>query len=200
MNATPEGKLSEADPILAGIIAVIPRPEIKSTKDVFFDLMSCILEQQIHYRSTKRIFQNMLQRADLTTLNIDNFPVFEERALGSIRLAASKFETLEQTLTFFSKNKVDWHALSNSEVGEKLSTIKGIGQWTIDMILLYTLERPNVFPADDFHVKELMTRLYGLDPKSKLKAQMLEVTHRWGEHKSLAVKYLLDWKKYQKSL
>lgn len=200
MNATPEGKLSEADPILAGIIAVIPRPEIKSTKDVFFDLMSCILEQQIHYRSTKRIFQNMLQRADLTTLNIDNFPVFEERALGSVRLAASKFETLEQTLTFFSKNKVDWHALSDSEVGEKLSTIKGIGQWTIDMILLYTLERPNVFPADDFHVKELMTRLYGLDPKSKLKAQMLEVAHRWGEHKSLAVKYLLDWKKYQKSL
>jgi DNA-3-methyladenine glycosylase II len=43
------------------------------------------------------------------------------------------------------------------------------------MILLYTLKRPNVLPSDDFHVKKIMIKLYGLDPNVKLKAQMLEV-------------------------
>jgi len=45
------------DPMLEKIIDTIPAPNIESTNDVFFDLMSCVLEQQIHYRSTKRIFQ-----------------------------------------------------------------------------------------------------------------------------------------------
>jgi DNA-3-methyladenine glycosylase II len=63
------------------------------------------------------------------------------------------------------------------------------------MILLYTLERPDVFPYDDFHVKEIMVRLYRLDPNSRLKAQMLEVASAWGGQRSLAVRYLLAYKK-----
>ncbi len=64
------------------------------------------------------------------------------------------------------------------------------------MILLYTLNRPNVFPYDDFHLKNIMVKLYKLDEKSRLKAQMLDVASAWGEHKSLAVLYLLTYKKF----
>jgi len=49
----------KGDPVLKKIIETIPAPNIKSTNDVFFDLMSCVLEQQIHYRSTKRMFQTI---------------------------------------------------------------------------------------------------------------------------------------------
>ena len=62
------------------------------------------------------------------------------------------------------------------------------------MILLYTLERTSVFPVDDFHLKEIMVSLYQLNPKSKLKSQMLDVAEPWGNHKSIAIKYLLAWK------
>ncbi|MEO1653926.1 MAG: DNA-3-methyladenine glycosylase 2 family protein, partial [Bacteroidota bacterium] len=72
--------------------------------------------------------------------------------------------------------------------------IKGIGVWTVDMILLFTLKRPNIFPADDYHLKQLMTSLYQLDPKSRLKAQMRAVAEKWSPYQSLAVLYLLDWK------
>lgn len=198
MNQNPILFLSEADPILGKIIDTIPPPKIESTNDVFFDLMSCILEQQIHYRSTKHIFKKMLERAELTTLHLDNFHILEEKAFGTVNLAVTKFETIERTLAFFSENKIEWQTQSDAEVFEKLSSIKGIGKWTIDMILLYTLERPNVFPYDDFHVKEIMVKRYGLNPNAKLKVQMLDISETWGEHKSLAIKYLLAWKEFNK--
>jgi DNA-3-methyladenine glycosylase II len=193
-----EKYLSNADAQLKGIIEVIPKPEIISTNDVFNDLMSCILEQQIHYRSTKKIFQKMLQTAHIERLTIDNFPEFEKTAFANSKLAIGKFETVERIIDFFSANKINWALLSDDEVIEKLSSIKGIGKWTIDMILLYTLKRPDVFPCDDFHLKEIMVKLYGLNPNVKLKAQMLDVAEAWGEHKSLAVKYLLAWKEFNK--
>jgi DNA-3-methyladenine glycosylase II len=82
METGPKAMLAQADPILAKIIATIPEPRTESTKDVFFDLMSCVLEQQIHYRSTKKIFQKMLEKASLKTLTLDNFTDFEKAAFA----------------------------------------------------------------------------------------------------------------------
>jgi DNA-3-methyladenine glycosylase II len=191
-------QLQNADDVLKNIIGIVPEPAIETTNDVFHDLMSCILEQQIHYRSTKRIFQKMLQTANIERLTLDNFAEFEKTAFANSKLAIGKFETVERIVDFFTVNKINWTLLNDVEVIEKLSSIKGIGKWTIDMILLYTLERPDVFPYDDFHLKEIMVKLYGLNPNVKLKAQMLEIAETWDGHKSLAVKYLLAWKEFNK--
>jgi DNA-3-methyladenine glycosylase II len=197
-----QGKLflSAADEKLAHIISLIPEPLVESTGDVFFDLMSCILEQQIHYRSTKKIFAKMLQRAEIERLTLQNFPEFELKALADAKLSLSKYETIVAVLDFFTQNQLQWDTLSDDTIRQQLSSIKGIGKWTIDMILLYTLNRPDVFPYDDFHLKQVMTRVYGLDPSSKLKAQMLEIASLWGNHRSLAVKYLLSWKEQQNKI
>lgn len=192
--------LATSDSVLANIIATIPTPEIHSTNDVFHDLMSCIIEQQIHYRSTKKIFQKMLQKASLDTLSLESFAQFEEIAFENANFSMNKYETIVRTIAYFQTNKINWQELSDDEIIEKLSSIKGIGKWTIDMILLYTLQRPNVFPYDDFHLKEIMVRLYGLNPNVKLKKQMLDISNTWHEHKSLAVKYLLSWKAFNKQI
>jgi DNA-3-methyladenine glycosylase II len=189
-------QLSTNDAVLKNIIQTIPMPVVESTCDVFHDLMSCILEQQIHYRSSKKIFAKMLEKAALSHLTLDNFAVLEEKALPFVKLSASKYETLAQTLDFFSSHKTDWQQLSDAEVRSQLSTIKGIGPWTMDMILLYTLQRPNIFPFDDFHLKAIMVKMYGLNPNVQLKKQMLEVAAQWQPHQSLAVQYLLAWKEF----
>lgn len=192
--------LIDADEKLAHIISLLPEPSIESTRDVFFDLMSCVLEQQIHCRSTKKIFAKMLQRADIEVLTVQNFPAFEAKALADTKLSLSKYETVLAVLAFFTENKLQWDTLGDETIHQYLSSIKGIGKWTIDMILLYTLNRPNVFPHDDFHLKQIMTRLYGLDPSNKLKTQMLEVASTWDPYRSLAVKYLLSWKAHQNKI
>jgi DNA-3-methyladenine glycosylase II len=189
-----EKMLAKNDPILEKIILQIPKPEVESTNDVFHDLMSCIIEQQIHYRSTKRIFAKALERASIDHLTIDNFHLIEKHSLSQIKLALGKYETMMSFIEYWSISTLDFNQLSDEEVIKELSSIKGIGKWTIDMILLYTLERPNVFPYDDFHLKQIMVFLYGLNEKVKLKAQMLAIAEKWGNQKSIAVLYLLAYK------
>jgi DNA-3-methyladenine glycosylase II len=187
------------DKILEKIITQIETPSINSTNDVFHDLMSCIIEQQIHYRSTKRIFVKALERAGIEHLSLENFHLIEKYSLPQINLSMGKYETLMTFIDYWGNNTLDFNELTDEEVKIELSGIKGIGKWTIDMILLYTLKRPNIFPADDFHLKLIMTSLYNLNPEVKLKTQMLEIAENWGDQKSLAVLYLLSWKKFKKS-
>lgn len=187
--------LSKKDEILCSIIGQLDWPHIDSTQNVFHDLMSCIVEQQIHYRSTKRIFYKRMEEAGLDILTLDNFPTFEKKGLSNLKLSAKKYETLEWVIDFFSNNVIDWLNKSDGEVRQILGDIKGIGPWTIDMILLYTLERPDIFPADDYHLKKIMVTKYGLEEKSKLKAQMREVAASWSPYRSYGVRYLLACKK-----
>jgi DNA-3-methyladenine glycosylase II len=187
--------VNEKDPVLNAIKQQVELPAFNSTKDIFHDLMSCIIEQQIHYRSTKRIFAKSLERAGIEHLSLDNFHLVEKHALPQIKLAMGKYETLQAFVAYWSCNNLDFFTLSDEEVSKELSSIKGIGKWTIDMILLYTLQRRNVFPYDDFHLKQVMVTLYQLDPKARLKAQMLQIADKWGEKKSEAVLYLLEAKK-----
>lgn len=200
MKIENEKLLSNTDPILEKIILQVAKPYFVSTNDVFHDLMSCIIEQQIHYRSTKRIFAKALERAGIEHLSLDNFHLIEKHSLPQIKLAMGKYETIMSFIDYWSNNILDFNQLTDEEIISKLSSIKGIGKWTIDMILLYTLQRPNVFPCDDFHIKQVMISLYNLNPKVKLKAQMVEISEKWGNQKSLAVLYLLAWKQHNKSL
>ena len=190
--------LHRCDPVLARIIDTLPDPVLSSTGDVFFDLMSCVLEQQIHYRSTKRTFQKLLAQAELTTLNPDNFARFDHRALAHHKLSMTKQATITHILTTWEGGPPDWALLSDTDVRRYLSAIPGIGQWTIDMILLYTLQRPNVFPVDDFHLRQVMTFLYGLNPARRLTHQMRAIAEHWAGKSSLAVRYLLAWKESRK--
>ena len=186
------------DPVLQKLILDLSKPEFNSTNSVFHDLMSCIIEQQIHYRSTKKIFQRMLDNSKIDLLDLDNFSHFEEKSISKLKLSMGKLETIGRVIDFWNKNKIDWLLLNDAEIRMKLKEIKGIGDWSIDMILLYTLNRPSIFPVDDFHLKQIMVSLYNLNPTVKLKSQMLEIATQWGNEKSLATLYLLEYKKQMK--
>lgn len=190
--------LSAADPILKQILQEIDAVEIASTKNLFHDLMSCIIEQQIHYRSNKKTFQKLLDKAGITMLESANFHVLEEKSLCDIKLSMSKYETINSILEYWENEETDWEHLSNEEIKDQLSSIKGIGQWTIDMLLIYTYNRPDVFSFDDYHIKKIMTDLYDLNPKSRLKEQMKEIAAAWSPFQAVAFKTFVAWKKQQK--
>lgn len=191
-------QLSQKDAVLTDIMAQIPWPEIESTHNVFNDLMSCLIEQQIHYRSSKKTFQKIMQTASLDQLRVQNFSQLEESGLQQVKLSMQKYKAILSALDFFKENEIAWADKTDKEVREILGQIKGVGSWTIDMILLYTLERENIFPADDYHLRLIMTKLYTLDPQARLKAQQKAVAEHWVPYKSFAVKYLLAYKDHLK--
>lgn len=200
MNLANEKILAKTDQVLEKIILQVPRPIIGSKKNVFHDLVSCIIEQQIHYRSTKKMFEKALALAGIEQLTIENFHLLEKHSLSHLKLAMGKYEAIHRFVEYWGSNNLDFLQLTEEQIISELSSLKGISKWTIDMILLYTLERTNIFPNDDFHLKKIMVSLYGLNPNTKLKSQMIEISEKWENQKSLAVLYLLALKQYNKSL
>jgi len=188
--------LSAKDKTLQRVIAEVEWPAVVSTHNVFHDLLSCIIEQQIHYRSTKKTFARLLAKTSLEELTPDNFEQLEE-ALSDLKLSMKKYETLEGILGFFAPHSPNWPQLTDAEIREALGSISGVGPWTVDMILLYTLERPNVFPAQDYHLRLVMEQLYGIGPK-RITSEMKAVATEWSPYQSFGVKYLLAWKKTNK--
>ena len=180
--------------VVEEILAAAGRQTVASTGNVFHDLMSCVIEQQIHYRSTKKTFEKLLSFTSITELDLGNYHEFEKLALPRVRLSENKYNTIAAVLDFWKKNDVNWHELTDDEVRERLCTIKGVGHWTVDMILLYTLQRPDVFPADDHHLKQIMSSIYGFDPEKGLRANMLDAAESWRPHRSQTVLALL-WAK-----
>ncbi|MEO0468914.1 MAG: hypothetical protein AAF206_04775 [Bacteroidota bacterium] len=187
--------LIKTDEIMAGIIEQIDLPEIKRTDNVFHDLMSCIIEQQIHYRSTKKTFAKLMAEAGLEELTLGNFEVLEEKALGKIKLSEKKFETIAHILDFFQSEEPDWQSMTDAEVKKALSGIKGVGPWTQEMILLYSLNRPDIFPAGDYHLKKVMQDVYEIDSSQPLAREMKRVAVMWEPYRSFGVRYLLEWKR-----
>ncbi len=199
MSPSIQTHLSTQDTVLKEIIAQVDLATIESTRNVFHDLMSCIIEQQIHYRSAKKMFEKMLQKASLEMLTVANFETFEEKAFQNVKLSTRKYETIERILAFFQEKQANFLEMEDEAVREHLSAIKGVGTWTIDMILLYTLERANIFPADDYHLKKIMRQSYRLDDSKPLKSQMRTIAEKWAPFKSFGVKYLLAWKDFNQS-
>ncbi|MEL7363422.1 MAG: hypothetical protein AAFN13_15205 [Bacteroidota bacterium] len=190
-----------SDPVLARLEQTVPLPPHESTGEVFHDLVSCLVEQQIHYRSTKHVFQRALERAGLDRVTPATFDTFESEGLADILLSRQKREALASTAAFFQEHPdIEWAALSDGDVRATLNQFRGVGIWTIDMVLLFTLERPDVFPVDDYHLKQIMGALYGIEPGKGQKRRMKDVAEAWRPERSRAVRLLLAWKEWQREL
>ncbi len=191
--------LASRDEVLKSIIDQLEYLPVPSTGHLFHDLMSCVIEQQIHYRSTKKLFEKLLTTAKITLLTPENFHRFEEKALPNVKLSARKYETINEVLHFFNENpRTDWLQKEEKEIRKMIGGIKGVGIWTVEMLLLYTFQHPNVFPADDYHLKMMMEKLYPLDTSTSKKAQLKAIAKHWEPYRSYGVKYLLAWKKAQR--
>lgn len=183
-------EILDIDPVLKKVVFNNTSPDIWSTKNVFHDLMSCIIEQQIHYRSTKNTFQRLLDNAGIELLDLKNFDQFEEKSLQFHKMSQSKHEAIYNAFIYFDSENNDWFKMSDGQVRESLNKIKGIGPKVIDMILLYTLQREDIFLAGDFHLEPILAKLYNIR-KPRMTAQTIEISKTWQPYRSMAVKYLL---------
>ena len=184
------------DPVLDRIAAETPVPLLEPSGAVFHDLMSCLVEQQIHVRSTKGTFRRALARAGLERLTPEQMDRFERDGLAGVRLSAVKRQALAHATDAFRDGLAgtDWAAMDDAAVRAALGAIRGVGPWTVDMVLLYTLGRPDVFPERDYHLRLAMAAAYGLDARAQTPAALRRRAEPWRPHRSRAVRALLAWK------
>lgn len=194
--------LKEVDNRLKTIITNINLPMIKLTGDVFEDMVSCILDMQIHYRGKATRYHKLKLLLNNTQITSNTIFSIADEGLKELKISNQKYKALMSLCEYweeYSLGNKNWHMTNDDEVREILLNIRGIGNWTVDMILLFTLQRKNIFPVDDFNLKKIMKYVYDIEDNSNIKKEMIEVAKIWEPHASLAVLFLLEYSRAKNS-
>jgi DNA-3-methyladenine glycosylase II len=179
---------------LAEIIPKVELPDVDSHNDIYLDLLDSIVSQQLSVKAAGTIFQRFLEIFD--DLNPTPHRVLETdvEALRGCGLSYQKAGYIQNIAAYWIDNqciKKDWLALTDDEIIAELTTIKGVGKWTVQMILMFRLNRPDVFPIDDLVIRQGMMRLYGVEGKGKeLMTQLTVIAENWRPYRSIACRYV----------
>ena len=186
--------LIQRDPVLKQLIETVSPLTFNSSGDVYYDLLSCVADQQIHYRlRTRQAFDRLLALFPGGYPHPTQLLKLPENEVLGIKISARKYETIRSLATQWLNAdwaETDWWSLPDAEIRERLGTLPGIGPWTIDMILLFTLQRPDVFSAGDYQLKKTAISLYNLPDDKTLPARLNTIGQRWSPYSSLACRYI----------
>ncbi len=119
--------------------------------------------------------------------------------LRAIGLSNAKVNYVQNVARFcLEQNVTDEKllAMSNDEITELLTQIKGVGKWTVEMLLMFTLGREDVFAVDDLGIQTAMIKVYKLPAEDKkvLKEKMLRLSKKWSPYRTYACLHLWKWK------
>jgi DNA-3-methyladenine glycosylase II len=168
-------------------------------KDIYLSLCKSIVSQQLSTRVAEVIYNRFLdlyKNRKPSAQQIIDTP-FEK--LRSVGLSNAKANYLQNVCRFFIKEKLTdakLHKMTDEAIIEKLTQIKGVGKWTVEMILIFSLGREDVFAMDDLIIQQRFALLYKLDTTDKkaLKIKMLQQSIKWSPYRTYACRYLWGWK------
>jgi DNA-3-methyladenine glycosylase II len=188
--------LTAADPVMGALIRSVGRYRREVDEDFhpFQALARAIAHQQLNGTAAQtilgRLILNCGSGAFPTPQEIIRAPVESLRAAGfSYSKAAALKDLAEKTLSDVVPDCATLAALSDDEIVERLTQVRGIGRWTVEMLLMFRLGRPDVLPVDDFGVRAGFQAAYGLAKMPHPKA-LLAFGERWRPHRSAAAWYL----------
>lgn len=190
--------LRQCDPVLARIVTPGLPFRLHGRSDLYLDLLESIVSQQLSVKAAATIFGRVLQlfpRAYPDPRRLARLSDAKLRTAGVSRQKAGYLRNVAQFALQGHLRPERLHPLSDEEVLELLTRIKGVGRWTAEMMLMFPLHRPDIFPVDDVGIQSAMKRLYGLRGEgTRLKKRLEKLAERWRPHRTLACKYLWKWK------
>lgn len=200
---SPAAHLSKADAVLAGVIraAGAYALEHQPTRPPFHHLARAIAHQQLNGTAANTIFTRFIALFPEPAGGCSEapFPSPEQvleasdtriRAAGfSYSKVAAVKDLAKHTLSGVVPDLPTLQRLSNDEIVERLTTVRGIGRWTVEMMLMFQLGRPDVLPVGDFGVCNGFRLAYGLRGMPK-PAALAAFGERWAPHRSAAAWYL----------
>ena len=172
---------------------------LEKRNKVYLRLCSSILSQQLSTTVAKVLYKRFL------ALYNDKEPVVNQiletpaETFRSIGFSNAKASYVHNVCRFFIDNKItdaQLHKMDNEEIIELLTQIKGVGKWTVEMILMFTLGREDVFALDDLGLKQGVIKLYNLKETDKklLLKKIEKISLKWRPYRTYASRYLWDWK------
>jgi DNA-3-methyladenine glycosylase II len=184
--------LSDKNPIFQAIIQEYGLPPIPKRPQGFETLVLLILEQQVSIDSAKATFLKIKAYTTCSPETLAILPDEEFRTLGVSRQKTAYIKILALAILNNEINIESLATKSAKEVREELIKLKGIGNWTIDIYLMFCLQEPDLIPLGDIAVVNTIKELLDIHDK----VEMESLTSQWSPYRSYAT-YLL-WHYYLK--
>ncbi|CAA9502356.1 MAG: DNA-3-methyladenine glycosylase II [uncultured Segetibacter sp.] len=176
-----------------------PLPLLQMRQNIPLRLMASIMSQQLNTKVAKIIYKRFLeiyQGCEPEPKQVVETPFEMLRAIG---LSNAKVNYVRNVAAFCIENQITdtkLMSLTKEEIIDLLTQIKGVGKWTVEMLLMFTLGREDVFAVDDLGIQQAMIKIYKLsaDDKKLLKEKMLKISSKWKPYRTYACMHLWNWK------
>jgi DNA-3-methyladenine glycosylase II len=176
-----------------------PLPVMPVRKNITLRLIGSIMSQQLSTKVAEVIYKRFLALYDGKEPSAQQVLDTPAPVLRSIGLSNAKVSYVHNVARFTVEEKLSdkkLHKMSNDEVIAYLTQIKGVGRWTVEMLLMFYLGREDVFAIDDLGLQQSMIKLYRLDTTDKkaLRQRLLQISAKWTPYRTYACRYLWAWK------
>jgi len=172
--------------------------QLKKQKNLYLYLCYSIMSQQLSTKVASVIRKRFidLYSGEPTAAQIVETPFEKLRALG---LSNAKVNYVQNVARFEMENGMSHQKLSrmsNEEVIDYLTQIKGVGRWTTEMLLMFALCREDVFAVDDLGLQQAVVKLYDLKHRKKkiMLNRISKISEQWSPYRTYASLYLWKWK------
>jgi DNA-3-methyladenine glycosylase II len=172
--------------------------KLNKQKNLYLYLCYSIMSQQLSTKVARVIKQRFLALFDgePSPHEIIDMPFEKLRAIG---LSNAKVSYVQNVARFEIEKGIDHKKLSgmsNEEVIAYLTEIKGVGRWTVEMLLMFALGREDLFAIDDLGLQQAVIGLYDLKHRKKkiMNAKILKISGQWAPYRTYACLYLWRWK------
>lgn len=175
----------------------------KRSKNITMSLVWSIMSQQLSIQIAKVMHQRFLDLFDGKMPKPEEIlkrPVEEIKAIG---ISQSKANYIHNVAKFCFENKVTpakLNKMSDEEIIEFLTEIKGVGRWTVEMLLIFGLGREDVFAIDDLGIQKGMIEIFKLHdlPKKELRIKMMKLSKRWSPYRSYVCLHMWKFSGFKK--
>lgn len=194
-----DNELILLDPLFERIIGSCDPIEIELSSDYFSSLASSIVGQQLSNKVADVIWNRVvsLMEGELSPEKLLSIEDIEFRTIG---ISYAKIGYLKNLARAVIDNKIrldDLEGMENTAIIETLTAVKGIGQWTAEMFLIFSLGREDVFSLGDGGLQRSVKWLYQLS-EDPTKSQLMKISERWKPYRTYASLYL--WQAINKKL
>ena len=184
--------LSEIDLVMAEAIAQVGPCTLVPNSNVYEALVDAIISQQISVKAADAIVARVRAATPDGLLTPESLILLDHDALRAAGLSTPKTRYVRDLTERVASGQLDLAALEHMEdeaIIEQLVAVKGIGRWTAEMILIFSLARPDVLPVDDLGFVEGVRGAYGL-PERPTRKEMQERGEAWRPYRTFATWYM----------
>lgn len=187
-----------ADPILNQLVEKYPAPTFQDRSEFLFeDLLDSIVSQQLSIKAANTIYARFKNLFDQNSFpNAKDILAMDDQKMRDAGISFQKISYIKSVADAFVSDLIAIQKIkhmADDEVTQTLTQIRGIGKWTAEMILIFTLNRPDIFSVGDLGIRNAITKLYGITEPKK----MIELALTWSPNRSTACWYL--WRSLENS-